>query len=62
MSSATTIPPVRKDRVRLVGFMAKKEGLTDAEFFKYWHEVHGPLFASLEIVKKNLTLYEQVRP
>ena len=41
--------------------MAKKEGLTDAEFFKYWHEVHGPLFAGLEITKKNILKYEQVR-
>ena len=60
--SVAAVPPVRTDRVRLVGLMAKREGMSDAEFFKYWHEVHGPLFASLEIVKKNLTLYEQVRP
>ncbi|KAI0718985.1 hypothetical protein C8T65DRAFT_706632 [Cerioporus squamosus] len=57
--SAAAVPPVRTDRVRLVGFMAKKEGITDAEFFKYWQETHGPLFASLEIVKKNILLYEQ---
>ncbi len=60
-ADATTIPPVRKDRVRLVGFMAKKEGLSDAEFYRYWHEVHGPVFANLEIVKKNILKFEQVR-
>ena len=62
MSDPAAFPPIRKDRVCLIVLMAKKSGLTDEEFSKYWHEVHGPLFASLEIVKKNITLYEQVRP
>ncbi|TFK85355.1 hypothetical protein K466DRAFT_494925 [Polyporus arcularius HHB13444] len=57
--SALTFPPKRTDRVRLVGFMAKLETVSDADFYKYWHEVHGPLFANLEIVKKNLLLFEQ---
>ena len=59
--SAATFPPVRKDRVRLIGLMAKKPGLSDEEFFKHWHEVHGPLFSNLEVTKKNLLKYEQVR-
>lgn len=62
MTEAAAFPPVRKDRVCLLAFMAKKPGMTDDEFFKYWHEVHGPLFANLDIVKKNILKYEQVRP
>ncbi|TBU29487.1 hypothetical protein BD309DRAFT_149726 [Dichomitus squalens] len=57
--STTAFPPVRNDRVRLIGLMAKKPGLSDEEFFKHWHEVHGPLFTNLEVTKKNLLKYEQ---
>ncbi|KAI0738715.1 hypothetical protein C8Q80DRAFT_1124814 [Daedaleopsis nitida] len=57
--SATTPPPVRTDRVRVIALMAKKDDISDADFYKYWHEVHGPLFANLEITKKNLLKYEQ---
>ncbi|KAI0644747.1 hypothetical protein C8Q79DRAFT_887184, partial [Trametes meyenii] len=52
-------PDVRKDRVRVVGLMSKKPGMTDEEFHKYWREVHGPLFAGMEITKKNILKYEQ---
>lgn len=66
MSSTTATtsapaPEVRKDRYRVVGLMAKKPGMTDEEFFTYWREKNGPLFTSLEIVKKNILKYEQVR-
>lgn len=59
-AASTPVPEVRKDRYRVNSLLYKKEGMTDEEFFTYWREVHGPLFASLEIVKKNLIKYEQV--
>ena len=58
--SVSAIPEVRKDRVRVIGLMAKKPGMTDDEFYTYWREVHGPLFANMEITKKNILKYEQV--
>ncbi|KAI0633462.1 hypothetical protein C8Q77DRAFT_1217856 [Trametes polyzona] len=58
-STSTSVPEVRKDRYRVVGLMAKKPGLTDEQFFAHWREVNGPLFTSLEIVKKNILKYEQ---
>jgi hypothetical protein len=48
-------------RVRLYCTMHKKDGMSQEEFYRYWHDVHGQLFASLDIVKKNLLKYEQVR-
>ena len=55
-----TSPPVRTDRVRAIALMAKKTDMSDAAFFKHWQEVHGPLFAGLDIVKRNILKYEQV--
>lgn len=60
-SAPAPIPQVRKDRVRVIGLMAKKPGMTDDEFYTYWREVHGPLFANMEITKKNILKYEQVQ-
>ena len=51
---------IRTDRVRLAGLLKKKEGLTREEFLSYWLGHHGPLFSSLDIVKTNLSKYEQV--
>ena len=53
-------PPTRSDRVRAIALMAKKAGMSDEAFFKHWQEIHGPLFANLDIVKKNILKYEQV--
>lgn len=53
-------PEARKDRYRVSSLLVKKNGMTDEEFFTYWRDIHGPLFAGLEIVKKNLIKYEQV--
>ncbi|KAJ8488630.1 hypothetical protein ONZ51_g3423 [Trametes cubensis] len=58
-SASVSVPEVRKDRVRVIGLMAKKPGMTDDEFYTYWREVHGPLFANMEITKKNILKYEQ---
>jgi len=46
--------------VRLYSTMHKKEGMTQEEFHRYWRDVHGKLFTSLDISKKNLLKYEQV--
>jgi len=45
--------------VRLYSTMNKKDGISQEEFHRYWREEHGKLFASLDIVKKNLVKYEQ---
>ncbi|KAJ7918893.1 hypothetical protein B0H13DRAFT_1458921, partial [Mycena leptocephala] len=49
----------RPDRVRLAVLIKRKPGMSVEEFGRYWAEVHGPLFTSLDIVKKNLVKYEQ---
>lgn len=60
MSSATdTVPVLVKDRVRVAGFLKRKQGLSKEEFRRRWLE-HGKLFRSLEI-SKFITRYEQVR-
>ncbi|KAJ7634691.1 hypothetical protein FB45DRAFT_472101 [Roridomyces roridus] len=53
---------IRTDRVRLALLLNRKTGTTVEEFRRYWAEVHGPLIASIEIVKKNLLKYEQAYP
>lgn len=62
MASTTNTTPLRKDRVRLIALMQPKEGTSLKEFDQYWIQQHGPLFASLDVVKKNLSKYEQVGP
>ena len=52
---------MRTDRVRLAALMYPKEGVSFEEFDSHWLNVHSRLFASLDIVKKNLLKYEQVR-
>ncbi|KII84840.1 hypothetical protein PLICRDRAFT_45646 [Plicaturopsis crispa FD-325 SS-3] len=49
---------VRTDRVRVVGLVKRKEGISKEEFNRYWVE-HGKLFAGLAVVKRNLLKYEQ---
>lgn len=52
--------PFHTDRVRLLVFLKKREGITKEEFSQYWSGHHAKLFLSLDIVKKNLLKYEQV--
>ncbi|KAJ7261845.1 hypothetical protein B0H12DRAFT_1013346 [Mycena haematopus] len=49
----------RTDRVRLAVLFKRKPTISKEEFVKYWAETHGPLFSSLDIVKKNILKYEQ---
>ncbi|KAF8899394.1 hypothetical protein BD779DRAFT_1429099, partial [Infundibulicybe gibba] len=51
--------PFRKDRVRLVLLIKRKEGITNEEFSEYWANSHARLFSSVPIVKQNLLKYEQ---
>ena len=51
---------IRTDRVRIVGLLKKKEGISREEFSSHWLNKHAPLFTSLEITKTNLSKYEQV--
>ena len=48
------------NRVRVLVFLHRKEGVSAEEFSKYWKDEHGDLFCNLPIIKKNLTRYEQV--
>ena len=59
--SATDTPTLRQDRVRLVALLHAKEGLSFEAFDSYWTHEHAQVFASIDIVKRNLTKYEQVR-
>lgn len=49
------------NRVRLSALFFPAPGITYEQFSEYWLHEHGKLFMSLDIVKKNLTKYEQVR-
>ncbi|KAI0743724.1 hypothetical protein C8Q80DRAFT_1272374 [Daedaleopsis nitida] len=60
-AAAAALSPARTDRVRVIIFMAKKDGITNAEFLRYWQVPFGPLFTNLEITK-NILICEQVRP
>ena len=48
------------DRVRLSVLFFPAQGITPEQFSQYWLHEHGKRFMSLDIVKKNLTKYEQV--
>ena len=49
------------NRVRFTALFAPAEGISNSHFKKYWLQEHGKKFMSLDIAKKNLTKYEQVR-
>ncbi|KII93017.1 hypothetical protein PLICRDRAFT_170815 [Plicaturopsis crispa FD-325 SS-3] len=53
---------IRTDRVRMLVFLKRKEGTSKEEFTHHWLNVHGPLYASLPIVKRNILKYEQIHP
>ena len=52
--------PIRHDKVRVIIFLYRKQGMSEEEFSTYWRETHSHIFAALPIVKKNLLKYEQV--
>ncbi|KAK7051502.1 hypothetical protein VNI00_004476 [Paramarasmius palmivorus] len=54
------IPALRKDRVRMLIFVKRKDGLSFEEWSKYWLETHGPIFTSTEVAKQNIMRYEQL--
>ncbi|KAF7797940.1 hypothetical protein EIP86_009147 [Pleurotus ostreatoroseus] len=47
------------DRVRLSVLFFPAQGITHEQFSQYWLHEHGKRFMSLDIVKRNLTKYEQ---
>ncbi|KAI0093342.1 hypothetical protein BDY19DRAFT_421693 [Irpex rosettiformis] len=51
--------PIDTSRARLMALMYPKEGVSFEQFDAYWSQEHSKLFTSLDIVKKNLTTYEQ---
>lgn len=51
---------LRKDRVRVLALLRKREDISQDEFHRYWIEVHLKVFTSIAVVKKDLTKYEQV--
>lgn len=52
-------PSLRQDLVRITVLIYAKEGLIFEKFTSYWLNTYGPLISSLDIVKRNLTKYEQ---
>jgi hypothetical protein len=54
----TTIQP---NRVRLAALFYPASGISREQFGRYWLSEHGKKFMSLDIVRKNITKYEQVR-
>ncbi|KAF7797935.1 hypothetical protein EIP86_009142 [Pleurotus ostreatoroseus] len=57
MSSETA--SIRKDRVRVVVLMHRKDDISFEDFDRYWLTQHAKIFTSIDIVKKNLLKYEQ---
>ncbi|KAI6136053.1 hypothetical protein F5141DRAFT_5899 [Pisolithus sp. B1] len=49
----------RTDRVRIIGSVKRKEGVSKEEFESFWINEHPKLFNSLEVVKRNILKYEQ---
>ncbi|KAI6101505.1 hypothetical protein EDD16DRAFT_1874742 [Pisolithus croceorrhizus] len=49
----------RSDRVRIIGSVKRKEGVSKEEFENFWINEHPKLFNSLEVVKRNILKYEQ---
>lgn len=50
---------LRTDRVRIIGSVKRKEGVSKEEFENFWINEHPKLFNSLEVVKRNVLKYEQ---
>ncbi|KAJ6567829.1 hypothetical protein B0H10DRAFT_2110413 [Mycena sp. CBHHK59/15] len=48
----------RKDRVRIMAFLKKRDGLANDEFAARWLD-YAEIFRELEIVKANILRYEQ---
>lgn len=61
MSRSLSPSLVQPIRARVSAVFYPKEGITYEQFIRHWVEVHGKHFMALDIVKKNLTRYEQVR-
>ncbi|KAF5358794.1 hypothetical protein D9758_008599 [Tetrapyrgos nigripes] len=58
--SSNSTPAYRTDRVRVLCFITRKEGVSQEEFDRHWLEDNSKLMLSLDIVKKNLLKYEQL--
>ncbi|KAJ3553104.1 hypothetical protein NM688_g3795 [Phlebia brevispora] len=52
-------PSFEANRVRLSALFFPAPNITYKQFSQHWLNIHGKLFMSLDIVKKNLTKYEQ---
>ena len=51
---------IRPNRVRLAALFYPAPGINREQFGQYWLREHGKKFMSLDIVRKNITKYEQV--
>jgi len=52
---------LRGDRVRIIGFIKRKPGISLEEFQRHWGDIHSKVYTNLGIVKRNIIRYEQVR-
>lgn len=47
--------------VKMVIMISRKPGTTPDEFYKYWTEVHGPMFLDrVPLARQYISKYEQV--
>ena len=51
---------IQPNRVRLAALFYPAPGVSREQFGRYWLSEHGKKFMSLDIVRKNITKYEQV--
>lgn len=47
-------------RIRLVACIKRRPDLSSEAFQRHWGEVHSKLYTNLDVVKKNILLYEQI--
>ena len=57
--SSSSSPAIRTDRVRMIGLITAKPGMSLEAFDKRWLQ-HGELIRSLGVIKRNIVKYEQV--
>jgi len=48
--------------IKLVYCIAKKPGLTDEEFFRYWKNIHGPIGARIPRLRKLVQSHRMTIP
>ncbi|THH28519.1 hypothetical protein EUX98_g5670 [Antrodiella citrinella] len=53
------MPELSTNRIRVIGLIHPKEGISHEEFSTYWLNTHSQVFLSLPVVQRNILKYEQ---